>query len=62
MFTMYCIPDVVIIKVVTGRASASVKTSRKLIALYLGFYTEKAVCQHSYSSDTIPAYTVHCNI
>ena len=53
MFTkycLYCIPDVVIIKPVTGRASVcltgSVKTTRKLIAL--GFHTEKAVCQHPY--------------
>ena len=44
---LYCNTDVVIIKPVTGRASicsASLKTTRRLIAL--GFHTEKEVCQH----------------
>jgi len=58
---LYCNTDVVIIKPVTGRASmcsASLKTTRRLIAL--GFHTEK-VCQHSHSSDPVPVHTI-CTI
>ena len=63
---LYCNTDVVIIKPVTGRAricSASLKTTRRLIAL--GFHKEKEVCQHSHSSDPVPVHMVCaicCNI
>jgi len=63
---LYCNTDVVIIKPVTGRASmcsASLKTTRRLIAL--GFHTEKDVCQHLHSSDPVSVHTIrtiHCNI
>jgi len=55
-----------IIKPVTGIeriCSASLKTTRTLIVL--GFHKEKEVCQHSHSSDLVPAHTIHaicCNI
>ena len=63
---LYCNTDVVIIKPVTGRTricSASLKTTRRLIAL--GFHKEKEVCQHSHSSDPVPVHTIRaicCNI
>ena len=63
---MYCNTDVVITKPVTGRASicsASLRTTRKLIAL--GFHTEKGVSQHSHSRDPVPVHiihAIHCNI
>jgi len=56
---LYCNTDVVVIKPVTGRArlrSASLKTTRRLIAL--GFHKEKEVCQHSHSSDPVPVHTI----
>ena len=56
---LYWHTDTVIIKPVTGRASihsASLKTTRRLIAL--GFHTEKEVCQHSHSSDPVPVHTI----
>ena len=57
---LHCNTDVVIIKPVIGRAStcsASLKTTRRLIAL--GSHTEK---EHSHSSDPVPIRTVCCNI
>ena len=66
---LYCNTDVIIIKPVTEIAricSASLKATRRLIAL--GFHTEKEVCQHSHSSDSVPVHTIHwqyialCNI
>jgi len=63
---LYCNADAVIIKPVIGRAStcsASLKTTRSLIAL--GFHTEKEVFQCSHSSDPVLVHTIcaiHCNI
>ena len=58
MHDVHCC-GVVIIKPVTGRASvcsASLKTTRRLIAL--GFSQSKKVCQHSHSSDPVPVHTM----
>ena len=57
---LYCNTDVVVTKPVTGGTricSASLKTTRRLIAL--GFHTEKEVCQHLHSVDPVPVHTIH---
>ena len=56
---LYCNANVVVIKPVTERAricSASLKTTRRLIAL--GFRKENEVCQHSHFSDPVPVHTI----
>jgi len=64
---LYCNTDVVIIKPVTGRArirSASLKTTRRLIALDFHKEKEKEVCQRSHSSDPVPIHVraICCSI
>ena len=60
---LYCNTNVAIIKPVTGRASIYVQRLLKLqegciVALAIGFHTEKEVCQHPHSSDPVPVHTI----